>query len=64
MPNATLPRTSLRCKCPNASAICKASASSARHETHLERVRNQRIVLHLSAPADGTPPPLGRNVIL
>ena len=47
--------------CPNDSASCKASASSARHETRLERVRNQRIVLHLGvdlgALAGGTPLP-------
>jgi hypothetical protein len=38
-----------------------ASASSAKHETHLERVRNQRIVLHfgmhLTDLTSGTPSP-------
>src|SRR5262245_52825783 len=55
-----------RCTCPNESASWTASANSARYEPHLERDRNQPIVValgaSLGAPCDGaTPPPQQRR---
>src|SRR5262245_25879321 len=54
--------------CPNESASWATSANSARYEPHLERDRNQPIVValcaSLGAPCDGaTPPPPATTLV-
>src|SRR5262245_40839250 len=56
-----------RWTCPNESTSWTATANSARYEPHLERDRNQPIVValcaSLGAPCDGaTPPPPATDV--